>query len=288
MGGATDGSEEKQAGDLSPAPLPAPLGAPGLPDWGALLRAAGSVVTSEIHAETFIKAWPSASKPVAVNCSDGHTYVIKGSNAGRQAVNDCIAAKLAALIGAPVPPSALVAIPEELRQATPEMAHLAPGKAHGSRVMEDCSEREAYAHIDDGDNRRRFASIAILYGWLLANDRQFIYGKAKPNTVYSVDHGHFFPGGPEWNAAGLASAPAALADPDTIAGCGLAEEDLREACSSLESVTAGQIAAAIAAVPAGWAISFDERIALCDYLERRRTDLVKAYPIPNTEPGETK
>jgi hypothetical protein len=283
MGGATDGLEVKQQ-----STPPAPLTAVETPDWRALLQAAVSAETPEVRAETFIKAWPSASRPVAVKCSDGHTYVIKGSNAGRQAVNDCVAAKLAALIGAPVPPSALVAIPEELRQATPEMAHLAPGKAHGSRVMEDCSEREGYAHIDDGDNRRRFASIAVLYGWLLANDRQFIYGKGKPNTVYSVDHGHFFQGGPEWNAAGLASAPTAVADPDSIAGCGLAIEDLQEACGPLHSVTAEQIATAVAAVPEGWAISFDERVALCEYLERRRADLVKTYPTPNTEPGDPK
>jgi hypothetical protein len=41
----------------------------------------------------------------------------------------------------------------------------------------------------------RFASIAIFYGWLGANDRQFIYGKNAPYKVYSVDHGHFFPNG---------------------------------------------------------------------------------------------
>ena len=187
--------------------------------------------------------------------------------------------------------SAPVSIGHDLRRVAPGYARdgdFAPGKAHGSKVMEECSEREAFAHTHEGDNRRRFASIAILYGWLGANDRQFIYGKSKPNTVYSVDHGHFFPSGPDWTVVGLASAPAAVGDPDTIAGCGLTAEELQVACSPLRSVTAEQIAAAVATVPDGWAIGFDERVALCEYLERRRTELVKTYPTSITEPGETK
>jgi hypothetical protein len=280
------GEKPKNVGNLLPGPAPVPLEVPKGPDWAVLLQSSTSLTAPEVAAETFIKAWQSASRPVAVKCSDGHMYVIKGSNAGRQAVNDCVAAKLAALIGAPVPLSVLVTIPEELRQATPEMAHLAPGKAHGSRIMEECTEREAFANCNEGENRRRFSSIAILYGWLLANDRQFIYGKAKPNTVYSVDHGHFFPGGPDWNDAGLVSAPAAIADPDTIAGCNLTADELQVACRPLQPVMAEQIGAAVAAIPNGWAISFDERIALCEYLERRRAELVKAYTAPETEPGE--
>lgn len=263
-------------------------GAPGPPDWGALLTNATAVASPEVHAETFIKAWPSASKPVAVKCSDGHTYVIKGSNAGRQAINDCVAAKLAALIGAPVPPSALITIPEDLRKATPEMHHLTPGKAHGSRIMEDCSEREAFANYNEGDNRRRFASIAIFYGWLVANDRQFIYGKANPHNVYSVDHGHFFPGGPDWSAAGLGAAPAAVADRETVTACALNADELRDACQPLHSITPELIAAAVALVPNGWNLSADERIALCEYLERHRTELVNAYPILETGSGERK
>ena len=280
------GEKPKDVGDLLKGPAPASLEVPKGPDWAALLQSTASQIAPELTVETFIKSWQSASRPVAVRCSDGHMYVIKGSNAGRQAVNDCVAAKLAALIGAPVPPSVLVTIPEELRQATPEMAHLAPGKAHASRIMEACTEREAFAYCNDGDNRRRFSSIAIFYGWLLASDRQFIYGKAKPNTVYSVDHGHFFSGGPDWNVAGLVSAPAAIADTETIAGCSLIPDELRVACVPLQAVTAEQIAAIVAAVPNGWAISFDERVALCEYLERRRAELVKAYPAPETEPGE--
>ena len=98
------------------------------PNWTALLAAAAATPEVAIQAETFIKGWQSASKPVALKCADGNTYVVKGTNAGRQAINDRIAAKLATLVGAPVPPSALIAIPEELRTATPENGTLGIGR----------------------------------------------------------------------------------------------------------------------------------------------------------------
>jgi hypothetical protein len=202
-------------------------------------------------------------------------------------VNDCIAAKLGLLANAPVPPSALIAIPEELRVATPEMSHLTPGVAHGSRVMEDCTEREAFTHCDAGDNRQRFAVIAILYGWVGANDRQFIYGKNAPYRVYSVDHGHFFgPGNPDWTIASLAAAPAAAPDPETVTKCAITNEQLITACSNLHDLTAEQIAAAVGSVPQGWHITMDEQVALCAYLEKRRIELTTAYPKPTLGAGE--
>jgi hypothetical protein len=128
MTAASQGIEpQAPSDDAAPlAPVQDKGGPPPPPDWKALLEAVAAVPHVSINAETFVKAWPSASRPVAVKCVDGNTYVIKGSNAGRQAVNDFIAAKLGLLVVAPVPPSALIAIPEELRLATPEMTHLAP------------------------------------------------------------------------------------------------------------------------------------------------------------------
>ena len=269
---------------LGVVPAPASLaeqnpGPPPAPDWKGLLEAVAAIPQVSINAETFIKVWPSASRPVAVKCADGNTYVIKGSNAGRQVVNDCIAAQLGLLLRAPVPPSALITIPEELRLATPEMSHLAPGVSHGSRVMEDCTEREAFAHCEAGDNRQRFASVAILYGWLGANDRQFIYGKNPPYRVYSVDHGHFFgPGNPDWTVASLSAAAPAVTDHETVTACALTNEQLVTACGPLHEVTAEQIAAAVGFVPQGWLITIDEQVALCAYLEKRRMELTKTHP----------
>jgi hypothetical protein len=56
---------------------------------------------------------------------------------------------------------------------------------------------------DVPDNRPRFAALAVLYGWIPAGDAQLIYRQTVSHLVYSVDHGHFFPGGPNWTLAGL-------------------------------------------------------------------------------------
>jgi hypothetical protein len=61
--------------------------------------------------------------------------------------------------------------------------------------------------IAEGDNKYRFAAAAVMYSWLGASDRQFIYGKAGSHKVYSVDHGHFFQNGPNWTIASLSAAP---------------------------------------------------------------------------------
>jgi len=59
------------------------------------------------------------------------------------------------------------------------MAHLASGDAHGSRVMEDCTDREGYGHVGEGDNKSRFAAAAVMYGWLGASDRRITAGDAE-------------------------------------------------------------------------------------------------------------
>src|SRR5207253_1305026 len=128
----------------------------------------------------------------------------------------------------------------------------------GSRVMEDCTEREGIVHIQAGDNRERFARAAIMYGWLTASDRQFIYGKNPPYRVYSVDHGHFYPGGPDWTMATLSAAPWALIDPEIVAACNFSHEQLKAACQRLHKVNVQHIAAAVASVPVTWGITSDE------------------------------
>ena len=96
-------------------------------------------------------------------------------------------------------------MPQELIDAQPEMRHMPAGISHGSQLVPNCSEREAYRYVDIAENRERFAKLAVLYGWMSAGDHQFIYRHDPPNLVHSVDHGHFFPGGPNWQVVQLTS-----------------------------------------------------------------------------------
>jgi hypothetical protein len=242
------------------------------PDWAELLAA--SPAPDTVTAHTYLKSWPSASSPVLLRCHDGRDYVVKGAQSGRQAVNDQIVARLSATKAlAPTGRPALVDVPAALVQAQPEMAHVTAGLAHGTELIEGCSERALYEHATVVENRDRFARLALLFGWLQAGDHQFIYTNAEPHLVHSVDHGHFFPGGPDWTPDTLNGAAAPVPDPAITTAAALEESDFQGLRSVFAQVSDAEIAAAVAAVPSAWALPADHRAALCQYLSLRR-DLV--------------
>jgi len=123
------------------------------------------------------------------------------------------------------------------------------------------------------ENRKRFARLAILYGWVQAGDHQFIYQQSSPELVYSVDHGHFFPGGPKWQATNLTGATAAEPDQQLASGCNLTPEELREAAAGLSCISEAMIERIVASPRDEWGITQADRLALVRYLIRRRDEL---------------
>jgi HipA-like kinase len=240
----------------------------GSVDWMQLL--ADAVGPATVRAHTFIKDWPTASHPVLLRCDDNMDYVVKGRRAGRMVVNDQVIGRLGKGVNAPVGSPALVEVPQELIDAEPQMAHLVAGVAHATAFLKDCSERLAYEHATELVNRPRFASLALLFGWVQAGDHQFIYENASPHLVHSVDHGHFFPNGPDWTIASLAGAPAPAPDAGVVSSAGLHDADLDAAGASFLGVSNEQIAAAVAAPPDDWGLADNERVELAGYLARRR------------------
>jgi hypothetical protein len=196
--------------------------------------------------------------------------------------NDQVAARLGALLNAPVPEVALVEVSAELIAANPgkkeQMGHMLPGPAHGSLRIEGVTERiNSFDHPDDADNRVRYAALAIFFGWLVAGDRKFIFKKAMPRLVYSHDHGHFFPGGPKWTIASLQRAPAPQADIALVSKLKLLPEELARACAPLRDVLPEQIAQALAVPPNEWGVSLEERAAVAGLLCSRRASLLAAH-----------
>ena len=219
-------------------------------DWKSLIQAAVGTRLEHVLAETYLKKWGSASKPVALSCADGNIYVVKGQQAGRMVFNDQVAARFGSLIGAPVPPVALVLVPDDLIKASAQMGHVQAGLSHGSREIGNTTDKSTnFDHLDDGDNKARFLALAIFYGWMHVGDRQFIFEKSDPHLVHSVDHGHFFHGGPNWTTQSLAQAPSAVADQGVVNECNFTSEQLAKACRPLCKVTAKQIAEVLAVPP---------------------------------------
>jgi hypothetical protein len=251
-----------------------------VPDWAELIAEAVTRTVPVVRAETYIKSFPTASRPVLVRCDDDNDYVVKGRQAGRMIVTDHVVGAVGQLANAPVGEPVLVDVPDELVAAEPEMAHVAAGLAHGSRWIPNCGERESIEHCSS--NRERFSQLALLYGWTCASDHQFIYENEPPNRVHSVDHGHFFPGSQNWTVATLKGAPAPVADDQIVRTCGLVEGELDAARRTMR-VGDERIAEAVAAIPGEWGITPDEREAVADFLATRRDVL---FPAQDEEEDE--
>lgn len=246
--------------------------------WRELIAAAGQAPTP-VRAEIFDHAYSSASQPRRVKCSDAQYYVLKGHNAGKTMVNEQLVGRLGAAMGAPVGDVAFVEVPQALIAAEPQMAPLAAGIVHGSRFMRDVSnDRQNIAPIELDVNRDRFALLAILYGWIGASDHQVLYRELSPKLVFSVDHGHFFPHGPEWTVDGLNNAAAATPDASVVAQCGLLRDDLVPAARALAAVADERVAEAIAWIPPDWPFPNDERGVMAVYLDRRCRELLAGFP----------
>jgi hypothetical protein len=227
------------------------------PDWRRLIGEAAANRPAPVMAETFIRKWQTASQPVRLRCADGENYVVKGRQMGRMAFTDHVAARLGRAIGAPVPDAVvLVNVPQELIAANPvEMAHMQPGIGHGTKMIDDTSDRLAIERNNELYNKPRFALLSVFFGWLGGSDTQYIYKTTDPHLVYSVDHGHFFPNGPNWTIATLTGAPAAVVQTDIVQQCGLTAAELVTACTGLRGLESAQIANAIGVCPENGASS---------------------------------
>jgi hypothetical protein len=104
----------------------------GAVDWVQLLADARGDPPPQVTAQTFLKRWETASKPVFLTCSDKRDYVVKGSQAGRMVVNDQVIARIGSAVGAPVGEPMLVDVPQTLIDIEPQMNHMAAGLAHGT------------------------------------------------------------------------------------------------------------------------------------------------------------
>lgn len=254
--------------------------------WFALVHTAISPPIVPINVVTSIKRMGGYSGAALVDCDDGNRYVIKGSQVGRALVAEQLVGRLGKLMDASVAEVTLVDVPRLLidgaksvgRGGPGALAHFTPGIGHGSLWVENCTEERDVLFAGEGDNKIRFAGLAILFGLFLADDHQYLYKNRPPRLVRSFDHGFFLPGGPNWSIERLSSAP--RAEPDAIilsaAHCG--DRAVAAAIRSLDQVSDENIAAAVAALPKSWIVSKEERVALARYLARRREDLRAINP----------
>jgi hypothetical protein len=241
--------------------------------WEEVLETQRLQREDPIQAVTFRRGWSTKSRPVLVKCQDGQEYLVKGQQAGRQIVNDRIVAKLGQALGAPVGQPKLVEIPAELIKIELRLSHFSPGIAHGTLFIPGCIDSIELIATSESNNRSRMCLLAVLYSWVFANDQQFLFNNHPPRLVHSVDHGHFFPGGPNWEIADLQNASQATLDP-YFSICNFTKAELEQACCTLEAVSEESIVEAVASPPDTWGLTIKEQVELVGYLFRRKQELM--------------
>lgn len=225
----------------------------------------------QVEAVTFIR-WMghSYSAPVQLKCDDSYSYIVKSPSDGLATPTEQIVARLAGVIGAPVPEVRLVHVSQELIDQNPgTMDKYTPGLCHGLRFVANCTGRLNVVHQDLDVNRGRFYRLAVLYGWFhVATDHQFFYDTGT-NEVWSFDHGLFFPSGPHWSAASLDGNTVTDLDQVICGACNFNEAEKRSARSALNGVTETHVASAVMSPPMDWPITHEMRRKAAEYLMTR-------------------
>jgi hypothetical protein len=210
-------------------------------------------------------------------CTEGIECVVKKNATflNRAMANDQVIGRIGNAAAAPVGLVELIDVPKELIDAQPEIKDFPAGITHGSHFMADISkQREVIMHIHVGGNRERFAGLSLLYGLAhCQHDHQFFYQDGT-HLVFSLDHGHLFPNGPNWTVDQLRAMPRATPDRTIEAGCTLTPGEIKAARDLLERVSDSVLAGAVSAIPDSWKVIESERVELLAYLEKRRNELL--------------
>ena len=182
--------------------------------------------------------------------------------------SDQVVGRLGLAIGAPVVDVGLMDVPAAYLPPAVDPAWA--GIGHASVLILDATDRMDVQHV--APNADRFGALAVLYTWASQQgnaDRQVIYDRMT-HVMYSVDHGHFLPPENGWRATTLDHEPnPTVLDPWVMAS-GIDLLRCRMAESRLASLKRRDIAAAVAAIPAAWAVPTADQVALCRFLWRRR------------------
>jgi len=224
-----------------------------------------------VSAKIFFQVHPNSySKPALLECDDKKKYWVKFKSAGRSIVAEQIVARLGVLIKAPMARTSLINVSQELINLSPDLSGVSAGFSHGSEFIEGCIDSRETKYCEEEENQIRYARLAVLYGWCEAFDQQYIYEKRHPHRVHSVDHGLFFPGRDTWNIQTLAKASPPAIDPQVTRYCLIKSERIRETLQELGRITNEEICEIVAYPPEDWGINRTERVALAEYLIRRR------------------
>lgn len=228
--------------------------------------------------EGVIAVMPLRTIPHGVSASflvqgeDGADYWCKVTNnpaSPRIPANEQIVARLGRMIGVAVPAPALVRLDGIAGWEFRRSHFVEAGWAHGCAAVPGAIETRVLGHRTDDHNRVRHAGFFALMDWLAGGDPQWLYSALAENAYYSHDHGHFFPGGPDWTPTQLemtGTSERGLGMPAT----GLDGDEVTRLADAIEAVTKDEIDGVMSKIPAEWPVEDDDLAALSAFLDARR------------------
>lgn len=212
-----------------------------------------------------------ASASFLVRADDGRDYWCKAVNnpsSTRIPTNEQVVGRLATIIGVAVPELMLVDITGIAGWEFSPGRTVEPGWAHGSTPVEACVETRDLQHRTDNDNRVRHVGFYALMDWFAGGDQQWLYSGIEQNAYYSHDHGHYFPGGPNWTPAAL-QATSTSAVSLGVPAADLDDAEVARVADAIERVSRGEIDAELSKIPADWPVDDAQLEALAAFIEAR-------------------
>jgi len=205
---------------------------------------------------------------------DQRRWWVKPPNQGEMdfaLVTEYVVGKAGTLIGAPTCDNSVIEI-----GAAFDGWEFAPGRrlraglGHGTLEVDAAiEERPNLKYRNEDDNRARQAGIYALHDWCWGSDQQWLHSTTQENSIYSHDHGFYFPPASwRWEAEAL------RADVDKAhvlgqATDGLRQRDLWDVADALEKVDKMALLSILRRVPRVWPVTDAELETLGWFLERR-------------------
>ena len=246
--------------------------------WSGLLK--GRRGTSDVRrliASIGDRPGVGGSAPLQMLDADGIQWWVKLENNGQSPmvlVNEQVVARCGALIGALTCDVAIVEVTDALAGEIHGI-QVEPGLAHGSRHVQGAINERRLRYRTLDDNAHRHVGVYALHDWCWGNDSQWLYALEDNHKTYSHDHGHFFPGGPDWNRD-LGDVRAQVDVPHELhiefpgaETAGLDQAEIRRMADRLSSVQSHQLQEILAGIPEEWPVSDEALECLGFFLEKR-------------------
>lgn len=214
------------------------------------------------------------------DCDDGKQYVVKFRDGSRNVVNEYVSYELSEPISAPVYEHVLVDVEESLIKQTPDLTQrgIQAGLHHGVEYHPNAKDLDGQQLQGlNIINTESLPAVIVLDNWVFNTDRNSGGNiLLEPNNegwrIIATDFNCSFTG--NWNEATLLATVTNRNMVNThplfttfVTGA----DPFNRTLESLQRVDRGYLQSVVDTIPTTWPLSVDERIALVDCLDKRKT-----------------